>query len=89
MCLTCHINIADTEIHEQLQDSISHPGYHVWNSTSINHLIFICSGYNGAVNRALGLESLENYYNWLKRQIQIVHNMIFYYNKLIIKGEKK
>lgn len=61
MCQKCHRTFSDVEISEQLNDAILNPQFHVWNSTSINHLIIIANGHNGEKNSELAKQLLKDF----------------------------
>lgn len=63
MCIKCHNNMSDVEIQKNLEGTNS-SNFDLFNMTSIVHLIFSSSGYNGEENRRLSINLLIKYYNW-------------------------
>ena len=63
MCLDCHLGLKDNTILEQISDTEVN-NFHVWNSTSINHLLIAASGFNGINVRNVALKILSDYYKW-------------------------
>ena len=66
MCLDCHLGLKDNTILEQISDTEVN-NFHVWNSTSINHLLIASSGFNGIDVRNKALEVISNFYKWCKK----------------------
>ena len=75
MCYSCHINISDEKINQQLNNlKYNNETFNLFNSTSLAHLIFSSSGYNGLKNRYLSINTMIKYYYWNINKNKIINN---------------
>ena len=66
MCFECHMGLKDNTIMEQISTSDENT-FHLWNSTSISHLLIASSGFNGIDVRNVALKILSDYYKWCNK----------------------
>ena len=58
MCYNCNIKLSDEKINQQLNNlKYNDETFNLFNSTSLAHLIFSSSGYNGLINRNLSINN--------------------------------
>ena len=75
MCYSCHIKLSDEKINQQLNNlKYNNETFNLFNSTSLAHLIFSSSGYNGLKNRNLSINTLIKYYHWNINKNKIIQN---------------
>ena len=75
MCYSCHIKLSDEKINEQLNSlKFNNETFNIFNSTSLFHLIYSSSGYNGLKNRYLSINTLIKYYHWNIDKNKIIEN---------------
>ena len=66
MCFQCHLRISDDEIYNQLTNITNKYDFDQWNTTSVNHMLFICLGYNGSSNKDLGIKIMSEFIKYLE-----------------------
>tara|TARA_Y100000782_G_C10043407_1_gene206307 strand:- start:252 stop:638 length:387 start_codon:yes stop_codon:yes gene_type:complete len=67
MCFECHMNLQDNTIMKQISIADENT-FHLWNSTSISHLLIASSGFNGIDVRNVALKILSDYYKWYEKK---------------------
>ena len=67
MCYICHSENKD-QIQQQFKNELkkSQKTCHMWNTTSINHLLLSTSNNDGCQSQRLSIQLLENFYIWYK-----------------------
>jgi hypothetical protein len=65
MCFKCHSGLSNENINQQLKIIIKNRNYNNFNTTSIEHLFIIASGYNNEINQQLALYILNDFMLYL------------------------
>ena len=61
MCWKCHQFISNEDINQQIKEGLEKKDFNYYNTTSINHIIIVASGYNGDENKQLAIQLLEEF----------------------------
>ena len=72
MCIQCHSNLSDQMVWDQIKAGSKY--YHLYNFTSISHILITYGGYNGGEVKKKAEILLKNYINWLKKTQKFIIN---------------
>lgn len=64
MCKECHSIFSDEEVVAQTKSSLENPQFERWNTTSLNHTVIACLGYNGVEAQDLSLQLYQKHIDW-------------------------
>jgi len=64
MCLKCHRGLSNETLLSQLKEALDASDFHMWNGTSIQHLLIAFSGVNGREVQDISEQLIVKYLEW-------------------------